>query len=110
MKRLIFTLSLAFLVGSFALIGLSTTAQGFSTTRDQAQVATPGSFRTVDWVRRDYVVERDFDRPVVREYYEEAPVVRERIIEEPQIVEEPPVYYYEPGITVGVPFFSFHVW
>jgi hypothetical protein len=104
MKRLIILgLSLAFLVGSFAIPGFTTTAHAFDNSRNQAQLTASASYRTVGWVQ-----ERDFDAPpAVRHYYysePEPPVVHEYRYYEP----EPPVYYYEPGFSIDVPFFSFH--
>ena len=61
-------LSLAFLVGLFALSGSATHAYAFNNSSDQAQLTASGSYRTVAWHRywRD---DHDFDRPYVRHYY-----------------------------------------
>jgi hypothetical protein len=101
MTRLILALSMAFLVGLFAIPGYNATAQGFADSSDRAQLAAPGSYRTVAWHRyyhREYWRDDDdFDRPIVRRYYYDP---------DPYY---PYTYYYEPGFSVDVPFFSFHV-
>ena len=126
MTRLTLTLSIVFLIGLFALSGSATRAYGFD--------SSDAPYRTVSWhsywvdddapmVRERIITERDFDQgPVVREErrivrehdFDTGPVVREerRIIrdETPVVREyvEPPVVY-RPGLSIGVPFFSFHL-
>jgi hypothetical protein len=66
MRRLVFALSVALLVGSFALSGNPMHAYGFTASGEHAQIAAPGDYRTVDWNRDSYGQEdHDFDRPVV---------------------------------------------
>jgi hypothetical protein len=104
MKRLIFALSLAFLVGFFALTGSTTHAYAFNNSSDQAQLTASGSYRTVDWHRHHYWRDdRDFDRPYVRyysydyydPYYYGYPY--------------PYTYYYGPGFSINIPFFGINV-
>ena len=105
MKRLILTLSLAFLVGLFALSGSTTHAYAFNNSSDQAQLTASGSYRTVaehrEW--RDWRDDRDFDRPYVRHYYYD--------YYDPYYgYSYPYTYYYGPGFGVDVPFFHFRVY
>jgi hypothetical protein len=105
MKRLIFALSLAFLVGLFALSGPATRAYAFDNSSDQTQLTASGSYRTVEWHRywRD---DRDFDRPYVRHYYD-------------YDYYDPyygytyyypyPYTYYGPGLSINVPFFGINI-
>ncbi len=123
MSRLMLAMSLAFLVGLFAMPGHATNAYGFTGSSDQAQLAAPGSYRAVAWHR--YWSDDDSDRPIVRE---DRSVVRDsdgRIVsEDRRIVRDdrpvvrryyydhdpyyPYTYYYGPGLSVDVPFFHFH--
>lgn len=103
MRRMILAFSLALLVGLLAVPPFTTTAFG----TESFQTVTTNRY----WVEDDtpVVTERQVVRertPIVTERQivrEERPIVRERIIEEPN------VYYYEPGFSIGVPFFSFRL-
>ena len=104
MKRLIFALSLAFLIGLFALSGPATHAYAFNNSSDQAQLTASGSYRTVEWHRywRD---DRDFDRPYVRHYYDYE-------YYDPYYgytYYYPYTYYYGPGFSINVPFFGVNI-
>ncbi len=112
MKRLIFALSLAFLVGLFALSGAVTHAYGFNDSSAQAQLTAHESYRTVAWHRywRD---DRDFDRPYVRHYYSYPVPYYSYYAPYYGYYYDPypyPYTYYEPGFSFDVPFFHFHTY
>ncbi len=103
MKRLIFALSLAFLIGLFALSGPATHAYAFNNSSDQAQLTASGSYRTVEWHRywRD---DRDRDRPYVRHY--------DYDYYDPYYGYSyyyPYNYYYGPGFSINTPFFGINI-
>ncbi len=104
MKRLIFALSLAFLVGLFVLSGPTTHAYAFNNSSDQAQLTATGSYRTVEWHRywRD---DRDLDTPYVRHYYDYD-------YYDPYYgytYYYPYTYYYGPGFSINTPFFGINI-
>ena len=106
MKRLIFALSLAFLVGLFALSGPATHAYAFNNSSDQAQLTAHGSYRTVEWHRywRD---DRDFDRPYVRHYYDYDLLCYPYYVH--LLLPLPYDYYYGPGFSINTPFFGINI-
>lgn len=101
MKRLILTLSLAFLVGLFALSGSTTQAYALNNSSDQAQLTASGSYRTVA-SRRYWRDDRDFDRPYVRHYYYD---YYDPYYDYPY----PYTYYYGPGFSINTPFFGINI-
>ncbi len=107
MKRLIFALSLAFLVGLFALTGPAKHAYAFNNSIDQAQLTASGSYRTVEWHRywRD---DRDYDRPYVRNYYFSDPYYGYPY-SYTYYYPYPYTYYYGPGLSINVPFFGINI-
>ena len=104
MKLLIFALSLALLVGSFALAGSPAQAYGVNNSGDQAQFAASGSYRTVDWHQGYYGQEdRDFDSPYEGHYYHYYPYYS--YYDYPY----PYAYYYGPGFSINTPFFGINI-
>ncbi|MGA2400696.1 MAG: hypothetical protein ABSG91_03185 [Syntrophobacteraceae bacterium] len=105
MKRLIFALSLAFLVGLSALSGPATHVYGSNNSSEQAQLAAHGSYRTVEWHRHHYWRDdRDFDRPYVRHYY-----YYDGYYDPYYDYHYPYTYYYGPGFSVNTPFFGINI-
>jgi hypothetical protein len=100
MKRLMFALSLAFLIGLFALSGSATHAYAFNNSSGQAQLTVPGSYRTVAWHRYWRDDDRDFDRPYVRYYDYYGPY---------NYYPYPYTYYYGPGFSFDSPFFGIYI-
>jgi hypothetical protein len=104
MKRLIFALSLVLLL--LAAPGFTSIAYGheFVNSSDQAQLMTSGYYRTVDYYQyhrdRYWRDEHYWDRPIYRygydPYYD-------------GYYSHYPYTYYEPGFSIGLPFFYFHV-
>ncbi len=103
MKRLIFALSLAFLVGLFALSGSITHAHAFNNSSDQAQLTAHESYRTVAWHQywRD---DHDYDRPYVKNYYYGYYDPYYYGYYDPYYT-----YYYGPGFSFNTPFFGFNI-
>lgn len=81
MKRMIFALSLVFLVGLFALSMTSAPAFAHQNSSYQTQVTAQGHFQTVDW--DDYYYYRPYNP-------------------------YPYTYYYGPGFSINTPFFGFY--
>ncbi len=96
-------LSLALML--LAVPGFTWTAEGFDNSQLQAQLTAPSqlaasSYRTIYWTRDRYGYrywreDRDYDRPYYYGYYDPY---------------YPYPYYYDPGFSVDVPFFHFHVY
>ncbi len=103
MKRLIFTLSLAFLVGLLAFSSSTTPAYGFNNSSDRVQLAATGSYQTVEYRHHYYRDRDDYDRPYVRHYYNDYyyPYY------DPYYY--PYTYYYGPGFSINTPFFGINI-
>ena len=105
MKRLILALSLALLL--LAAHGVTWMAYGheFVNSGDQAQLMTSGSYRTVDYYRyhrdRYWSDRHDRDRPIYRYGYDP--------YYDGYYYPYPYTYYYEPGFSIGLPFFYFNI-